>query len=74
MGNEGVQISQRATVTTQPTALHLCSELPEAGSSAVLGPQFLPGFSPKGSLQSYINQACEREHACETVHGRSCTL
>ena len=39
MGNEGVQISQRAIVTTQPTALHLCSELPEAGRSAILGPQ-----------------------------------
>lgn len=53
MVNEGVQISQRATVTTQPTALNFCSELPEAGKSAVLGPEFLPGFSPKGSLQFY---------------------
>lgn len=74
MGNEGVQISQQATVTTQPTALHLCSELPEAGRSAILGPQFLAGFSPEGSLQSYINQACECERVCESVHGCSRTL
>ena len=73
MGNEGVQISQQATVTTQPTALHLCSELPEAGRSAILGPQFLAGFSPEGSLQSYINQACVSVcvSLCMGVHAHS---
>lgn len=38
----GGQTSQGATVTAQPTALHLCPELSERGRSAVLGPQGLP--------------------------------
>lgn len=49
-GGRGAQISQGATVTTQPTALHLCLELPERGRSAVPGPQG-SGFSPMGSLR-----------------------